>query len=258
MEEIVPLGVRKGAWTEEEDKLLKQFIEKHGEGKWHQVPQKAGLNRCRKSCRLRWLNYLRPNIKRGSFTEDEVDLFVRLHKLLGNRWSLIAGRLPGRTPNDVKNYWNTHLRKNKDIVLKAQSADKETTKTKTIRPQPRTFPKNLPWMRSKTPAIMEDIRTREDDPLTAGPSPTPEINSSLVESQAKDDDLVTFLEDIGPFEEAFTGQWSDGLCVTPGLEPIGERSAQEQLMSYDWSDILMDITDVDLCDLLGDEEQPAI
>ncbi|XP_052206089.1 transcription factor MYB114-like [Diospyros lotus] len=203
---LVPnLGVRKGSWTREEDNLLKQCIQELGEGKWHQVPPKAGLNRCRKSCRLRWLNYLRPNIKRGSFTEDEVDLFVRLHKLLGNRWSLIAGRFTGRTSNDVKNYWNTHLRKNKDKVLKAQSAAMETTKTKTIRPEPRTFPKNIPWMRSKTPVIMEDIRTREDDPLTAGPSPTPEINSSPVESQAKDDENITSLEDIGPFQEAFMG-----------------------------------------------------
>nr|CAD1856952.1 transcription factor [Fragaria vesca]CAD1856953.1 transcription factor [Fragaria vesca] len=104
-------GVRKGAWTKEEDELLKQFIEIHGEGKWHHVPLKSGLNRCRKSCRLRWLNYLKPNIKRGEFAEDEVDLIIRLHKLLGNRWSLIAGRLPGRTANDVKNYWNTYQRK---------------------------------------------------------------------------------------------------------------------------------------------------
>ncbi|GAB2288916.1 Transcription factor myb1 [Dionaea muscipula] len=81
----VNIGVRKGSWTEEEDVILRAFIEKHGEGNWHQVPKQAGLNRCRKSCRLRWLNYLRPNIKRGRFTSDEVDLIVRLHKLLGNR-----------------------------------------------------------------------------------------------------------------------------------------------------------------------------
>ncbi|PQQ08939.1 Myb10 V2 [Prunus yedoensis var. nudiflora] len=104
------LGVRKGAWTRQEDDLLRQCIENQGEGKWHQVPYKAGLNRCRRSCRLRWLNYLKPNIKRGDFMEDEVDLIIRLHKLLGNRWSLIAQRLPGRTANDVKNYWNTRLR----------------------------------------------------------------------------------------------------------------------------------------------------
>ncbi|CAB4283513.1 unnamed protein product [Prunus armeniaca] len=79
------LRVRKGAWTREEDELLRQYIQQYGEGKWHQVSLKAGLNRCRKSCRLRWLNYLSPNIKRGDFTEDEVDLMVRLRKLLGNR-----------------------------------------------------------------------------------------------------------------------------------------------------------------------------
>ncbi|KAL7211005.1 hypothetical protein ACSBR2_013988 [Camellia fascicularis] len=70
-----------------------------------------GLNRCRKSCRLRWLNYLRPNIKRGHFAVDEDDLIIRLHRLLGNRWSLIAGRIPGRTANDIKNYWNSYLSK---------------------------------------------------------------------------------------------------------------------------------------------------
>lgn len=69
----------------------------------------AGLLRCGKSCRLRWMNYLRPNIKRGNITPDEEDLIIRMHSLIGNRWSLIAGRLPGRTDNEIKNYWNTHL-----------------------------------------------------------------------------------------------------------------------------------------------------
>ncbi|OIW01216.1 hypothetical protein TanjilG_10377 [Lupinus angustifolius] len=104
------------AWTEEEDHMLKKCIEQYGEGKWHRVPLLAGLNRCRKSCRLRWLNYLRPNIKRGSFAEEEVEMIIELHKLLGNRWSLIAGRLPGRTANDVKNYWNCHLSKKLNAI----------------------------------------------------------------------------------------------------------------------------------------------
>ncbi|TKY65154.1 Transcription factor MYB113 [Spatholobus suberectus] len=77
-------GVRKGSWSKCEDDLLKACVKLYGEGKWHLVPQRAGLNRCRKSCRLRWLNYLKPNIKRGDFSEDEVDMMIRLHKLLGN------------------------------------------------------------------------------------------------------------------------------------------------------------------------------
>ncbi|XP_060189770.1 transcription factor MYB90-like isoform X2 [Lycium barbarum] len=137
--------VKKGAWTQEEDVLLRNCIEKYGEVKWHRVPVRAGLNRCRKSCRLRWLNYLRPHIKRGDFNFDEVDLMLRLHKLLGNRWSLIAGRLPGRTANDVKNYWNTHLRKkliayHGKLEQQQERKHKKDVKNNTIiRPRPRTF-----------------------------------------------------------------------------------------------------------------------
>nr|QTO65863.1 R2R3MYB [Tropaeolum majus] len=136
------VGLRKGAWTSEEDDLLRKCIHKYGEGKWHQVPLKAGLNRCRKSCRLRWLNYLKPNIKRGEFAEDEVDLILRLHKLLGNRWSLIAGRIPGRTANDVKNYWNTRVRKTNHHLRNYPHETKSIHKVKAIKPQPQAFKNN--------------------------------------------------------------------------------------------------------------------
>ncbi|CAM8889842.1 unnamed protein product [Rhodiola kirilowii] len=101
----------RGAWTPEEDQRLAQVIETQGPKRWKSIATKAGLNRCGKSCRLRWMNYLRPNIKRGNISAQEEDLILRLHKLLGNRWSLIAGRLPGRTDNEIKNYWNSHLSK---------------------------------------------------------------------------------------------------------------------------------------------------
>ncbi|KAL9261246.1 Myb-related protein [Drosera capensis] len=101
----------KGAWTKEEDGRLIAHIKAHGDGCWRSLPKAAGLFRCGKSCRLRWINYLRPDVKRGNFSEEEDDLIVKLHSLLGNKWSLIAGRLPGRTDNEIKNYWNTHMRR---------------------------------------------------------------------------------------------------------------------------------------------------
>ncbi|KAK6162211.1 hypothetical protein DH2020_002052 [Rehmannia glutinosa] len=105
------VGLRRGPWSTKEDTLLSNYIQQNGEGQWRSLPKNAGLLRCGKSCRLRWMNYLRPGIKRGNISQDEEDLIVRLHGLLGNRWSLIAGRLPGRTDNEIKNYWNTHLLK---------------------------------------------------------------------------------------------------------------------------------------------------
>ncbi|KAI9109985.1 hypothetical protein K1719_019026 [Acacia pycnantha] len=105
------VGLHRGPWTPKEDALLTKYIQAHGEGQWKSLPKKAGLLRCGKSCRLRWMNYLRPDIKRGNITAEEDDLIIRMHALIGNRWSLIAGRLPGRTDNEIKNYWNTHLSK---------------------------------------------------------------------------------------------------------------------------------------------------
>ncbi|KAG6506280.1 myb-related protein 308-like [Zingiber officinale] len=101
----------KGAWTKEEDDRLVAYIRAHGEGCWRSLPEAAGLLRCGKSCRLRWINYLRPDLKRGNFSGEEDGLIIKLHSLLGNKWSLIAARLPGRTDNEIKNYWNTHIKR---------------------------------------------------------------------------------------------------------------------------------------------------
>ncbi|KAK4421501.1 Transcription repressor [Sesamum alatum] len=146
------VGLRRGPWSTKEDTLLSNYIQQHGEGQWRSLPKNAGLLRCGKSCRLRWMNYLRPGIKRGNISEDEEDLIVRLHGLLGNRWSLIAGRLPGRTDNEIKNYWNTHLLKK--------------LKTAGIHPKPH---KDLPKpTKNKKPAAGGKKKKKQKKSTTAG------------------------------------------------------------------------------------------
>ncbi|XP_078444746.1 transcription factor MYB20-like [Wolffia australiana] len=117
-------GLKKGPWTAEEDKKLINFILTNGHCCWRAIPKLAGLLRCGKSCRLRWTNYLRPDLKRGLLSEDEEKMVIDLHAKLGNRWSKIASCLPGRTDNEIKNHWNTHIKKK----LRKMGIDPQTHK----------------------------------------------------------------------------------------------------------------------------------
>ena len=91
------VGIKKGPWTPEEDIILVSYIQEHGPGNWRSVPINTGLMRCSKSCRLRWTNHLRPNLKKGSFSPDEEILIAQLHAQLGNKWARMAAHVRQHT-----------------------------------------------------------------------------------------------------------------------------------------------------------------
>ncbi|XP_057954725.1 transcription factor MYB101 isoform X2 [Malania oleifera] len=119
--------MKKGPWTAEEDAILIEYVRKHGEGNWNAVQNNSRLSRCGKSCRLRWANHLRPNLKKGSFTPEEEHLILYLHARLGNKWARMASQLPGRTDNEIKNYWNTRSKRRQraGLPLYPQDIQKE-------------------------------------------------------------------------------------------------------------------------------------
>ncbi|WJZ97715.1 hypothetical protein VitviT2T_016296 [Vitis vinifera] len=180
-------GLNRGSWSAWEDKILCNYVEVHGEGKWRDLPQRAGLKRCGKSCRLRWLNYLRPDIKRGNISSEEEELIIRLHKLLGNRWSLIAGRLPGRTDNEIKNYWNTNLSKRLQASKGQNSPNKkvenpknQTSGTGKSSAEPHTVIRTRAVRCSKViiPRVQADF---DENPSPKMAVPTSEPSSSALE-----------------------------------------------------------------------------
>ncbi|KAL2983942.1 hypothetical protein AAZX31_12G063400 [Glycine max] len=119
---MVQQDIRRGPWTEQEDYKLVYFVGMFGDRRWDFIAKVSGLNRTGKSCRLRWVNYLHPDLKRGKLTPQEQHLVMDLHSKWGNRWSRIARKLPGRTDNEIKNYWRTHMRKKKALEKKHASA----------------------------------------------------------------------------------------------------------------------------------------
>lgn len=87
--------LKKGPWTSVEDAILVEYVKKHGEGNWNAVQKHSGLSRCGKSCRLRWANHLRPDLKKGAFTPEEECRIIELHSKMGNKWARMAAEVSG-------------------------------------------------------------------------------------------------------------------------------------------------------------------
>nr|GME18265.1 myb-related protein Myb4-like [Ipomoea batatas] len=160
------VNLKKGAWSPQEDRRLISYINKYGIWNWSQMPKFAGLARTGKSCRLRWINYLRPDVKRGPFSVEEVEVIVRMYLSLGNRWSAMAAQLPGRTDNDIKNFYHTHLKKNLEAVsvpvsrraaAAAENGRKRTSKSKNNDNAP------PPVMVQKHPQVVAEKPRHDDD-----------------------------------------------------------------------------------------------
>ncbi|XP_022721893.1 transcription factor MYB15-like [Durio zibethinus] len=226
------IGLKKGPWTLEEDQILISYIQKYGHANWRALPKKAGLLRCGKSCRLRWVNYLRPDIKRGNFTLEEEETIIKLHEMLGNRWSAIAAKLPGRTDNELKNVWHTHLKKRlKQYQIKPVTKQNPKSKPKikcessdnisTIQSEPgnsSSIPGQTPmWPQPSSSEVssITDVTTATSDR---------EVNNKAMKAENMEYSWEYFPE----IDESF---WSDALSSDNSSAPVNFGGVSEEFQS---------------------------
>ena len=107
---ILKPGLVKGAWNEDEDALLRLWIERIGPCKWAECALTI-QGRTGKQCRERWTNSISPDIKKGGWNEEEDQVIFELYAAMGPKWTDIAKHLPGRTENSIKNRFYSCKRK---------------------------------------------------------------------------------------------------------------------------------------------------
>ncbi|KAF7828379.1 protein ODORANT1 [Senna tora] len=222
------LGVKKGPWTAEEDKKLINFILTNGQCCWRAVPKLAGLRRCGKSCRLRWTNYLRPDLKRGLLTEAEEQLVIDLHARLGNRWSKIAARLPGRTDNEIKNHWNTHIKKK----LLKMGIDPVTH-------QPLTKQPSSSQETSSMPQSGNTHQLKETDADGLPNSSEENSSSSPADAENSSGDESLLLDTICSDDSLMNSLWLDQTPLVDALwdsAPKVENTSNDMAMLTSWED----------------------
>ncbi|KAF3641141.1 Protein ODORANT1 [Capsicum annuum] len=190
--------VKRGLWSPEEDEKLTRHITTHGHGCWSSVPKLAGLQRCGKSCRLRWINYLRPDLRRGSFTEQEERTIIDVHRILGNRWAQIAKHLPGRTDNEVKNFWNSCIKKK----LIAQGLDPNTH--------------NLLKNKSNNPTKKSDYTYHHQDSTSVFTIDT-STNKEVISMDLKST-LATLSPNFPPSDNIITSSTYNYTPIVPNIE----------------------------------------
>ncbi|KAM1048705.1 hypothetical protein ACFX15_027306 [Malus domestica] len=232
-------GIRKGPWKAEEDEVLLNHVKKCGPRDWSSIRSKGLLQRTGKSCRLRWVNKLRPNLKNGcKFSVEEERVVIELQAQFGNKWARIATYLPGRTDNDVKNFWSSR-QKRLARILQTPTAITFSSKSHKTRREVSVFHELPPLQAPKFNC------SSEGEPSSQAPScssPPPYIRNSEIIKMVPLPDIVkpeSICFKTNPVQHELTitdkDPWNESQSVIPFLQ---NSQPQTDLFSSETQELL--------------------
>ena len=181
---------RSASWTPDEDTKLIQLVQQEtsvppsitASKTWSRVAAQLN-NRTGKQCRERYLNQLKPGIRRDPWSPEEERILQHSHARYGNKWVTIASHLPGRTDNCVKNHWNSMLRKRQRREAARRAAEQPNSSAlPPVIPLPADLPhqSNLHSSQFHPRPTLSGASSSDQDVPSASPVPSPLTASSPI------------------------------------------------------------------------------
>lgn len=151
------MGAKRGPWSQHEDATLLELVDTQGAHNWVRISQFI-RTRSPKQCRERYHQNLKPSLSHEPITPEEGELIERLVSEMGKRWAEIARRLPGRSDNAVKNWWNGGMNRRRRIVVRREGSVRGA-------PEPLSFARPAPAPRPDRHILVPTSRRRIEAPL---------------------------------------------------------------------------------------------
>ncbi|MCJ1249086.1 hypothetical protein MMC30_006308 [Trapelia coarctata] len=140
---------KRGPWNRDEDRWLNLLVRENGPQSWVKISEIIG-QRTAKQCRERWHQNLKPSLNHLPISDDEGLFIERCVVEMGQQWANIARKMPGRSDNSIKNWWNGGMNRRKRNLEHRRNSGQSPVSMNGMQyqlPLPQ-LPPNLPQQRS--------------------------------------------------------------------------------------------------------------
>ena len=229
------MGAKRGPWSQHEDRSLLDLVQTQGAHNWVRISQFI-QTRSPKQCRERYHQNLKPSLCHDPISPEEGEVIERLVSEMGKRWAEIARRLPGRSDNAVKNWWNGGMNRRRRIVVRREGSvrgglefDENVEHLSFARPAPvPPHPADrhilVPTSRRRVePPLISPVHSEVSMPDSLGEAPSLVSDSSSHFSMSSPNAVAHPHRYLPPPETPHSDYWRSSLHNIAGPNPYPKR-----------------------------------